>query len=68
MRAWFLRFCLFVLLFAGAWIGSRAQDASRIYIEPTGWSLGTSFGVADLWGDVGTASPVDHYINGHYFE
>ncbi|MBC7553344.1 MAG: hypothetical protein H7257_05145 [Taibaiella sp.] len=47
---------------------SVAQDASRIYIEPTGWSLGTSFGLSDMWGDVGTKSFLDHYTNSKYFD
>ncbi len=47
---------------------SIAQDASRIYIEPTGWSLGAHFGITDLWGDVGTKSILDHYSNSKYFD
>jgi len=45
-----------------------AQDASRIYVEPTGFSIGTSFGTTDLWGDVGTKTVVDHYTNSKYFD
>ncbi len=47
---------------------TKAQDASRIYIEPTGWSIGTNFGLSDLWGDVGTNSAIDHYVNSKYFD
>jgi hypothetical protein len=46
---------------------ASAQDASRIYIEPTGWSIGTDVGMSDLWGDVGTKSFIDHYANSKYF-
>jgi len=31
------------------------------YIEQRGFSLGTNFGIADMWADVGTKSPIDHY-------
>lgn len=47
---------------------TSAQNASRIYIEPTGWSIGTNCGLSDLWGDIGTASPLDHYSNSKYFD
>ena len=47
--------------------GTKAQQASRIYIEPTGWSIGTQCGLSDLWGNVGTQSPIEHYINSKYF-
>jgi hypothetical protein len=46
---------------------AHAQDASRIYVEPSGWSIGTECGLSDLWGNVGTQSPVEHYINSKYF-
>jgi uncharacterized protein DUF6089 len=67
MQARFMRnlmaLCLSVVMFHSA----NAQNADRIYIEPNGWSLGTIFGMSDLWGDVGTQSLVDHYTNGSYF-
>jgi hypothetical protein len=47
---------------------SLAQDASRIYIEPSGWSIGTNVGLSDMWGDIGTRSPIDHYTNSKYFD
>ena len=47
---------------------AKAQDASREFIEPTGWSIGFSTGLSDLWGDVGTQSIVDHYTNPKYFD
>ena len=68
MRAWTIRYCLFIILAVVSTIKTQAQDASRIYIEPTGWALGTNFGLADLWGDVGTKSVVDHYVNSKYFD
>ena len=40
---------------------------SGIYIERKGWSIGSQFGMSDLWGDVGTKSPIDHYTNSKYF-
>ena len=46
----------------------RAQNGSRIYIEPNGWSLGTNIGLSDMWGDIGTKSPIDHYTNSKYFD
>lgn len=36
------------------------------YVDPRGWSLGLNFGSADLWGDVGTMSIMDHYLNSNY--
>ena len=69
MRAKFIRnllvLCVAVIT---AFSSAHAQDASRIYIEPTGFSLGTNFGLTDLWGDVGTKSIVDHYTNSKYFD
>jgi hypothetical protein len=38
----------------------------REYVEHWGFSLGTTLGVSDLWGDVGTKSLVDHYNNSNY--
>lgn len=38
------------------------------YIEPSGFSLGMNFGLADIWGDVGTKSIVDHYIHPNYIK
>lgn len=36
------------------------------YIDQRGFSIGFNFGSADLWGDVGTKSFIDHYINDNY--
>src|SRR5690606_19578336 len=38
------------------------------YIEQRGFSLGTNIGQSDLWGDVGTKSILDHYLNDVYTE
>ena len=57
-----LVFCISVALARPA----GAQDASRVFIEPTGWSIGTNIGTTDLWGDVGTQSILDHYANSKY--
>jgi opacity protein-like surface antigen len=55
---------------------SLAASAQRKWIrdykepefsEPIGWSLGMTTGLSDLWGDVGTKSPIDHYGNGEYW-
>lgn len=40
---------------------------SKEYVEPPGWSIGATCGLADLWGDVGTQSIVDHYANSNYW-
>jgi hypothetical protein len=56
-------------------LGNTTANAQRIidwknpdmpYIEQRGFSLGTNFGVADMWGDVGTTNPIDHYNNKTY--
>lgn len=38
------------------------------YVEYRGFSIGTNFGLADMWGDVGTKSPIDHYVNDKYWK
>ena len=68
MRSRFIHF-LFVLLISIAICHTvSAQNASRIYIEENGWSIGTNIGMTDLWGDVGTKSMMDHYSNSKYFD
>lgn len=47
---------------------SSAQDAHRLYVEPDGWAIGMNVGLSDLWGNVGTQSPLEHYINSKYFD
>lgn len=47
---------------------SHAQlGNSKEYVEPPGWSLGATCGLADLWGDVGTQGIIDHYANSKYW-
>lgn len=36
------------------------------YVDQRGFSIGFNFGSSDLWGDVGTKSFVDHYLNNNY--
>ncbi len=45
------------------WTRYRAPE----FAERPGWSLGFNFGLSDLWGDVGTKSPIDHYVNSYYW-
>ncbi len=66
MRNRMLRGILTLCIGAAASTASLAQ--APMYIEPGGFSLGTTVGLADLWGDVGTKSPIDHYANGKYFD
>lgn len=55
-------------------ISANAQDgqywgqSDYPYIEYRGFSLGTNFGLADMWADVGTKSPIDHYANDKYWK
>jgi len=42
------------------------QHRDPDFVEPSGWSLGGTIGISDLWGDVGTKSIIDHYNNGSY--
>jgi hypothetical protein len=46
------------------WFNYRESEFS----EDRGWSLGVAGGLADLWGDIGTQSPVDHYLNSNYWD
>src|SRR4051812_9373497 len=68
MQARFIRNLLVLCISMAAAATSNAQHASRIYIEPTGWSIGVNAGLSDMWGDVGTKSPIDHYTNSKYFD
>lgn len=42
------------------------QHRNPDFVEPRGWSLGATFGITDLWSDVGTKSIIDHYGNDNY--
>lgn len=68
MRAKSIRNLIIIMLAVFSRETASGQDAARIYIEPTGWSIGTHFGLTDLWGDVGTKSFLDHYTNSKYFD
>ena len=73
MRIPFLR-CIISTLCLGAiavqadaqqkWTRYRAPE----FAERPGWSLGMNIGLSDLWGDVGTKSPLDHYTNDKYWD
>lgn len=49
----------------GVSMPAKAQ-LDREYLERKGWSLGMTIGGGDLWGDIGTKSPIDHYANMNY--
>ena len=38
------------------------------YVDPPSWAIGINMGMTDLWGDVGTKSPIDHYNNENYWK
>lgn len=65
MRKRMLRSILALCISAAALPAAKAQSPE--YIEPSGFSLGTTFGLADMWGDVGTKTIVDHYGNDKYW-
>jgi hypothetical protein len=46
------------------WTRYRAPE----FVERPGWSVGMNFGMSDLWGDVGTKSPLFHYANSKYWQ
>ncbi len=66
MQASFVRKLLVLCVAVAMSHSVRAQNASRIYIEPNGWSIGTNVGLSDLWGDIGTKSGIQHYTNSKY--
>lgn len=72
MRKTALRSFFTLCLGAAALTSVQAQRKWVNYVEPDfsepiGWSLGVNVGLADLWGDVGTKSMIDHYINEKYW-
>ncbi len=67
MQARFIRNLLVLCMSVVLCHAANAQNASRIYIEPNGWSIGTNVGMSDLFGDIGTQSPIVHYTNSNYF-
>lgn len=68
MRKTIVRGLLSICLSAGAFSAFAQPAIPREYIEFPGYSVGFNFGLADLWGDVGTKSVIDHYTNGKYFD
>ena len=54
-------FSLFII--SSSVVHAQIED---YYSEAPGFSLGTTIGLSDLWGDIGTASPLDHYMNANY--
>ena len=68
MTARFFRNILAGILSAGAVSSVSAQDASRVFVEPMGWSVGMNVGMSDLWGNVGTQSVIAHYTNSKAFD
>ncbi|HRO43155.1 MAG TPA: hypothetical protein PL009_09995 [Flavipsychrobacter sp.] len=68
MRKTFIRSIFTLGIAAAATSTANAQlGHSKEYIEPPGWSIGTTAGLADLWSDVGTKSIIDHYGNSKYW-
>ncbi|GAA4454532.1 hypothetical protein [Rurimicrobium arvi] len=57
-------FCTTALALGFAFSASAQLD--REYIERRCWSLGVKVGTGDLWGDVGTKSPIEHFKNSNY--
>jgi hypothetical protein len=68
MQARFIRNLLVLCMSMAIAHTANAQHAARIYIEPDGWSIGMNCGMSDLWGDIGTKSPMEHYTNSKYFD
>jgi hypothetical protein len=68
MRALFIRSLITLTMTGIISTASYAQDASRIFIEPDGWSIGMNLGTTDMWGDVGTKTIPDHYSNSKYLD
>jgi len=72
MRIAFLR-CIVSTVCLGA-IGMQANAQQKWtryrapeFAERPGWSVGLNFGMSDLWGDVGTKSVFNHYVNDKYW-
>lgn len=59
---------LLVIGICASTLTAVAQPAiPRKYVEHPGVSVGMNFGLSDLWGDVGTQTPIDHYANERYW-
>ncbi len=68
MRKKLVRSLLVLSVSAAAFTATAQPAIPREYVETPGFSLGMNFGLADLWGDVGTQSPIDHYANSKYWD
>lgn len=49
-------------------VTAQRNRAYRLQVDQDGWSIGTSIGMSDLWGDVGTKGFIDHYTNSKYLD
>lgn len=58
--------CLFAQNPAEAQVKYDWGNPDIPYIDQRGFSIGFNIGAADLWGDVGTKSFIDHYLNDNY--
>lgn len=68
MRKSLLR-SLLVIGISATTLAAVAQPAiPEKYVEHPGVSVGVNFGLADLWGDVGTQGIIDHYANDRYYQ
>lgn len=68
MRKSLLR-SLLVIGISATTLSAVAQPAiPKKYVEHPGVSVGMNFGLSDLWGDVGTQNPIDHYANDRYYQ
>lgn len=68
MRKNLLRSILTLCIGTASVFSAQAQlGIDKDYVEPPGWSIGMNIGISDLWGDVGTQSPINHYANDEYF-
>jgi len=69
MRKTIIRSILTLVISTAAMHAANAQlGFSKEYVEPPGFSVGFNIGLLDLWGDVGTKSPIDHYANDEYWK
>lgn len=65
MRVTIFRITLSFLVCCSTIIRTGAQTILREDVPGT-FSVGASLGISDLWGDVGTKSVADHYLNSQY--
>lgn len=68
MRKNILRSLIVIVISATTFTAVAQPAVPKKYIEHPGVSLGVNFGLSDLWGDVGTQSPIDHYVNDKYYQ